>query len=185
MENETNLPKLKKRVIKVRKRVKKSLSKVKSNLKVYKIAKKISSEQFSHPFPQSVQEDFLLEASGSPDLFLQMTPRNKTLEVLFQMPKIQSKDYLKSTNIVGPVDQYYKKANITPLKPNPTDKIYNNMTKNPGFITINDTIQEIQEKTQSENLNINTLYRKKTSNTKKTYLKEIKSLEAYEKQKQY
>lgn len=116
MENETNLPKLKKRVIKVRKRVKKSLFKAKSNLKVYKIAKKISSEQFSHPFPQSVQEDFLLEASGSPDLFLQMTPRNKTLEVLFQMPKIQSKDYLKSTNIVGPVDQYYKKSKYNTLK---------------------------------------------------------------------
>ena len=111
--NEDQLPKANRKILKIRRKLENLDTRTKSRVKVYKIAKKINSENLRSPIPQSIQEDFLFEDSKNPNLFLSLSPCHDRFQVLSPTPTILSRDLLTPTNIVGPTDLYYKKVKFS------------------------------------------------------------------------
>ena len=158
--------------------------------KVYKIAKKITQEAWHSPIPDSIQEDFLLEGSKTPDLFLQYSPANSAVKVFSPFPTLQNNKPLSPTDIVGPLNLYYKKANsqhFPSLKT--TSKAQASLEKLKGtkltFVNFDEKLRSIREGMRTERENEKSRFKKMTPGGKISLLKQAKSLERYEKQQKY
>jgi hypothetical protein len=159
-------------------------------LKVYKIAKKIKQDNWKSPIPESIQEDFLLETSLTPDLFLQYSPSNTRLEVLSMSPVSESRTLLAPTSIVGPMNLYYKKANsISSPSLKASSKLHANFERGKSsrlpLVNFEEKVKSIKEGAKTERASEENELKKMTPGGRITFLKQTKPLEVYEKQRNY
>jgi hypothetical protein len=186
MINETPTVKQTK-TLKVRRKI--LIEKVSPRTKVYKIAKKIDPDALKSPIPNSIQDDFF-SFSEHPDQFLSHNSCKSNFELISPVPPLRTENILTPTNIVGPKDLYYKKANIfkpqTARSPHRNtlklDKTRFTMPKLMGFDerlrVIRDAMKTSRDQEEREVLKL-------TPGGKITWLSQTKSLKAYEKQRDY
>lgn len=174
------------KTLKVRKRIKSE--KLIQKTKVLKIAKKIKLDEWKTPLPSSIQNDLLLEGCDSPGLYLKNDKESD--EGIIKKSNIFKDGLLTPTQIVGPKDNYYKKAegNRNRVTRNtgkfilPLEKTRIMRNKGIGF---DDKMKMIREGIQTTRNLERQEFDKLTPGGKINWLKQTKSLEAYQKQKNY
>lgn len=175
------------KTLKVRRKIR--IEKLIPKLKVFKIAKKINTENWNSPLPHSIKEDLILESCKTPNLFLSDN-LHSTREVFPNSKSNDRHNLLTPTDIVGPKDNYYSKASLgrarairrTTKMILPLDKYRNANTK---VINFDEKMKNIRKGIQTSRHLEEQEYEKLTPGGKITWLQQTKSLETYQRQKSY
>ena len=158
--------------------------------KIYKIAKKIDQSLLSTPLPNTIQSGFLSYQDLNPDLFLTNGSFKSQIEIISSYPSIKSSSWITPCNIVGPKENFYKKANL--FKPqtaqNPRrmtlrlDKTRFTRPRIEGFDerlkVIRDGIKTSTDQEVKDLMKLN-------PGGKITWMQQTKSLQAWDKQQEY
>lgn len=176
--------------VKVRKKILKPGTPI-VNYKVYKIAKKINEKTWKLPIPQSIQEDLVFEKSEKPNLFLSSPIAHKSIQVISPVAELKSYESFAPTNIVGPLEQFYKRLSLAQtgaIKQNHRVRVgfeAKRIASKPSFVNLEEQMNNIRESIEKEKIHEKETFKKLTPGCRILQLRECKSLETYKKQQKY